>query len=83
MPETEIGIVSDFFAHPVVAGIDLTGELRLGDQIRVKGSTTDLEFQVQSMQIDHANVDAAQPGQAVGVTVPEKVRRGDRVYKLG
>jgi len=27
MPEEEIGKVSDFFAHPVVAGIELTGTL--------------------------------------------------------
>ena len=31
MPEVEVGIVSDFFARPVVAGIDLTGSLKVGD----------------------------------------------------
>ena len=42
MPEEVIGQVSDFFARPVVAGIDLTGTLKMGDKIHIKGHTTDL-----------------------------------------
>ena len=34
MPEEVIGNVSDFFARPVVAGIELTGSLKVGDKIR-------------------------------------------------
>ncbi|MBW1723602.1 MAG: translation elongation factor-like protein, partial [Deltaproteobacteria bacterium] len=30
MAEDEIGRVSDFFARPVVAGIDLTGSFKVG-----------------------------------------------------
>ena len=51
MPEEEVGKVSDFFARPVVAGIDLTGTLKVGDKIHIKGHTTDMEFIVDSMQI--------------------------------
>ena len=82
MAETEIGVVTDFFAHPVVAGVDLTGELRVGDMVHIKGRTTALEFRVESMQIDRAEVGAAQAGQAVGIKVPERVRKGDRVYRV-
>ena len=56
MPEEEVGQVSDFFAHPVVAGIELTGTLKVGDQIHIKGHTTDLEMTVNSMQINNVNV---------------------------
>lgn len=82
MAEVEVGSVSDFFAHPVVAGIELTGELRVGDTIRIKGHTTDVEFQVESMQIDRKDVAVAASGQSIGIRVPERVRRGDRVYKV-
>ena len=82
MPEIEVGRVTDFFAHPVVAGINLTGELRVGDTIRIKGHTTDVELQVESMQLDHQEVPAAQAGQSVGVRVPGRVRHGDHVYKV-
>ena len=52
MAEVEIGKVSDFFARPVVAGIELTGSLKVGDRIRIKGHTTDMELTVTSMQIN-------------------------------
>lgn len=82
MPEKEIGKVSDFFARPVVAGIELTAALSLGDKIHIKGHTTDLEFTVDSMQIDNASVDKARSGDSVGIKVKDRVRGGDLVYKV-
>jgi selenocysteine-specific translation elongation factor len=82
MPEEEVGKVSDFFAHPVVAGIDLTGTLKVGDRVHIKGHTTDIEMTVNSMQINNVNVTEAKAGDAVGVKVTERVRHGDSVYKV-
>ena len=82
MPEEEVGKVSDFFARPVVAGIDMTGTLKKGDKIHIKGHTTDLEMVISSMQIDNQNVDEAKKGESVGVKVPDRVRAGDTVYKV-
>ena len=82
MPEQMIGKVSDFFAHPVVAGIELTAALKVGDKIRIKGHTTDLEVDVDSMQIDNVQVTEAKAGDSIGVKVPDKVRGGDTVYKV-
>ena len=82
MTEEIIGKVSDFFAHPVVAGIELTAPLKAGDKIRIKGHTTDLELTVGSIQIDNANVTEAKKGDSIGVKVPERVRKGDTVYKI-
>jgi putative protease len=82
MPEVEIGHVSDFFARPVVAGITLTGALNVGDKIHIKGHTTDLEMTVDSMQIDNANVAEGKAGDAIGVKVTDRVRAGDKVFKV-
>ncbi len=82
MPEEVIGSVSDFFAHPVVAGIELTGTLKVGDQIHIKGHTTDMELTIASMQINNVNVNEAKAGDAIGIKVSERVRRGDTVYKV-
>ncbi len=82
MSEEIIGEVSDLFAHPVVAGIELTAVLRVGDKIHIKGHTTDLEMTVGSMQIDNAEVAEAKPGDSIGVKVSERVRSGDLVYKI-
>jgi translation elongation factor EF-1alpha len=82
MSEEVIGTVSDFFAHPVVAAIELTGTLKLGDKIHIKGHTTDLELNVDSLQINNEPVQEAKAGDSVGVKVPERVRHGDIVHKI-
>ncbi len=82
MPEEAIGQVSDFFARPVVAGIELTATLKIGDKIRIKGHTTNLEMTVDSMQINNVNVNQAKTGDAIGIKVIDRVRRGDTVYKV-
>jgi len=82
MPEVEIGKVGDFFAHPVVAGIELTGNLKVGDRIHIKGHTTDLELTVDSMQIDNVDVEEAKVGDSIGIKVSGRARRGDTIYKV-
>ena len=82
MPEEVIGEVTDFFARPVVAGIELTTTLKLGDKIHIKGHTTDMEFIVDSMQINNVDVKEGRAGDAVGIKVSERVSRGDTVYKV-
>ena len=82
MPEEVIGKVTDFFARPVVAGIELAATLKLGDKIHIKGHTTDLEFIVDSMQINNVDVQQAKTGDLIGIKVSERVRRGDTVYKV-
>jgi len=82
MAEDIIGTVEDFFAHPVVAGIKLSGTLKAGDKIRIKGHTTDLKLEVGSMQIDNKNVTEAKSGDSIGIKVSDRCRAGDTVYKI-
>ena len=82
MAEVEIGEVSDFFARPVVAGILLTANLKLGEKIHITGHTTELELTVESMQINNVDVPEGKPGDHVGIKVPDRVRKKDKVYKV-
>lgn len=82
MPEEIVGKVSHFFARPVVVGIELTGVLTVGDRIHIKGHTTDFEMEIESMQIENQNVDQANPGDSVGIKVPDRAREGDVVFKV-
>ncbi len=80
--EEEIGRVVDYFAKIGVAGIDLTGKLKVGDTIRIKGHTTDLEQVVESMQVEHDQVEEAGRGDKIGIKMQDRVRGGDHVYRV-
>jgi translation elongation factor EF-1alpha len=82
MPDVEIGKVTEFFARPVVAGVELSGTLKIGDKVHIKGSTTDMVLTVESMQIERVNITVGKPGDIIGIKVPDRVRRGDKVYKV-
>jgi putative protease len=83
MPEERIGRVDKYYSHLKVAVIDLTGgPLRVGDVVRIRGTTTDFEQPVGSMQIEHVPVLQAEAGQRVAIQVIAKARHNDYVYKL-
>ena len=82
MPEQRVGIVRDYFARVGVAGIDTEGTLRVGDRVHIKGHTTDLEIAVESIQVEHEQVEEAKAGDAIGIKVPDRCRGGDLVYKV-
>ena len=83
MKEQETGYISKYFGKINVGAIDLTaGELNTGDVIHIQGHTTDLEETITSMQIEHASVSEAKAGDSIGLKVSEKVRRGDKVFKV-
>ena len=79
--ETEIGEVMTYYANIGVAAIELTSGVNVGDTIIFRGFTTDLEHRVDSMQIEHDYVQEAKAGDQIGVKIPGKVRKNDRVYK--
>ena len=78
----EIGKVSHYFDKVGVAVIELKAGLKVGDKIRIKGSTTDFEQKVESMQVEHEQLDKAKKGQAIGLKVKDRVRLNDKVYVI-
>ena len=83
MEEKEIGVVSDYFAHIEVVAVEVTGgELNVGDTLHFKGHTTDFTERIESMQIEHNQVEKAKVGDSVGIKVKDRVRKHDRVYKV-
>ena len=83
MNEQLIGEISHYWGNIYVAGIEITdGELRVGDEIHIKGTTTDFTQKVDSMQVEMKNIEKAQKGDSIGLKVAEKVRENDKVYKV-
>ena len=81
MAEKEIGEVFSYYSKIGVAAIKLNGAIKVGDKIKVRGSTTDFEQTIKSMQIEHKKVDSAKKGDDLGLKVDDRVRPGDKIYK--
>ena len=79
----EVGRVSHFFGRINVAIIEVTDTISVGDQILIKGPTTDIEQTVDSMEIEHKKVKQVEAGQSIGMKVNARVREKDIVYKTG
>ena len=82
MPEEEVGNVAHYYTHLSVAVVELKGDLKVGDQIHVKGATSDFTQKVESMQIEHESVQEAKAGQSIGLKVAAHAREGDKVFKV-
>jgi len=81
--EKKVGVITHYFTKVGVGIINLTdGDLKVGDNIHVKGHTTDFNQTVESMQIEHQNVNEAKRGAQVGIKVKDHVREHDVVYKV-
>jgi len=78
----EIGKVTHFFTKISVAIVELSRTLSVDDHILIKGPTTSVEQKVDSMQIEHEDVQKATRGQSIGLKVNDRVRENDMVYKV-
>ncbi len=80
-PETAVGTVNHYFGHLSVAAVTLTDTLRVGDRIHITGHTTNVEQTVDSMEVEHAKVETAGPGDDVALHVNDHVRENDRIFR--
>ncbi|MDD1656616.1 MAG: hypothetical protein LUO87_04490 [Methanomicrobiales archaeon] len=79
--EQLVGKITHYFPKVGVAVVKLSGNLRQGDEILVKGTHSAFRQMVTSMQVEHANISQAAPGQEIGVKVTQPVHVGDQVYR--
>ena len=83
MAEEQVGVIVKFFAKPSVAALEVThGTIKKGDLLRYKGHTTDFTEEIATMEIDNQSIDEVKAGDLVGVKVKQRVREGDKVYKV-
>jgi translation elongation factor EF-Tu-like GTPase len=79
----KVGEITHYFPKVKAAAIlVLKDSLKIGDEIYIKGHTTDFKEKITSMQLDHAPIEEGRQGQEIGLLVKSKVRAGDSVYRL-
>lgn len=82
MEEQEIGVVDHFFGKISVGMIKLSGVLKVGDTIHIKGKQADFSQKVESMRIEFNNVTEAKEGDKIGIKVVQPIHTNDKVYKM-
>ncbi|MFA5838410.1 MAG: hypothetical protein WC849_00510 [Candidatus Paceibacterota bacterium] len=80
--EKEIGVITHWFDKINVAVIKLNGSIKKGDKIKIRKGDTEFEETIDSMQIDHQNVDSAKKGDDVAIRFSEKTKEGALVYPV-
>jgi len=80
--EIRVGKVTHYFDHIGVAVLNLTEELKVGDNIHIHGHLTDFNQRVGSMEIEHQKLESAGPGKEIALKVLEPVKEGDIIYKV-
>jgi putative protease len=82
MPEVEIGTITHYYGHISVAIVQLSDSLKVGENIHIKGHTSDFTQEVSSMQIEHKDVSEAKSGDLVGIKIAQKAHPQDKVFKV-
>ena len=81
-PYEKVGRITHYYSKASVAIVELTAPLNKGDKIVIRGSNTNIEQVVDSMEIEHKQISNAKPGQSVGLKVADRARENDIVYKV-
>jgi hypothetical protein len=84
LPGERIGVVTHYYGHLAVAVVKLDPgtTLRVGDNIHIKGHTSDFGQRVDSLQIGHAPVQEVGPNDDFGMEVADHAREHDVVYRV-
>lgn len=82
MPEELVGKITHIFGKINVAVVKLSSPLKKGEKIKIKGKGIEFEQSVQSMQIEHKNVEVAKKGQEIGLKLDQPAHEGCEVYRV-
>lgn len=79
-----IGKITNYFSNLQVGEFKIeSSELSVGEDILITGQTTGIiQMPVTEIRVDLKSVDRVAKGTVFSMSVPEKVRRGDKLYKI-
>ena len=83
MADTKVGEIIHFYDKISVAVVKILAPIKVGDRIKITGHDKEFEQTVDSMQVEHENIEKVKKGDDVGMKVDKAVKPGDEVYKVG
>jgi len=76
----KIGTVTHVFGKISVAILQLNSELKVSDAVQFKGKHTDFAQTIDSIQVNHEQIQKAKKGDDVGVKTTQPAQVGDEVF---
>lgn len=80
--EEKIGEVTHYFGKINVAVLKIDQGIKIGENLHFVGNHTDFSQEIKSLQIEHQDVSEADAGSDVAMKVKDRVRAGDKVFRL-
>lgn len=79
-----LGKITNYFTNLSVGEFKLeSGALAVGDEILITGTTTGvIQMKVAELRVELQPVEKVEKGTVFSMPVPEKIRRGDKFYKV-
>ena len=83
MEEKKIGVITHYYGHIGVGIIKIEAEgLKVGDTLHFKGHTSDFQQNIESIQLEHQDIQEGKVRDQVGIKVSEHVREHDEFFKI-
>ena len=82
MADKKIGTVTHYFDKIGVAVLELTGKIKLEDQIKLVKGEEEFTQTVESIQIDQKEVKSGKKGDDIALKTKEPVKPGTQVFLI-
>jgi translation elongation factor EF-1alpha len=77
-----IGKVTHYYNKVGVAIVELQGELKVGDRIRIEKGERAFDQEVTSLQKEYQTLEKGEKGDSVGIKTDQKAKEGSLVLLL-
>ncbi len=78
--EKPLGKVVHYYDKIGVAIVKLDSPLKAGDKVKFKRGDEEFEQVIESIQVEHQNIEKGKKGDEVGVKVEQPAKEGTLVY---
>jgi len=82
MAKELVGKIIYYFPQAGVAVVKVLADIKVGDKISIEREEIIIEQTIESMQVDHENVEVAKAGSEVGLKVEGEIREGFEVFRV-
>ncbi|MDP3998866.1 MAG: U32 family peptidase C-terminal domain-containing protein [bacterium] len=81
MADQPVGKITHYYDKVGVAVVEVKKPLAVGDMIKVSGHDKDFTQKIESMQIEHEQIQKAGKGKVVGMKLEQPVKEHDLIFK--